>query len=548
MQSTILYASEHHVTPDTGCDMAGKLRSLIAAAATSDNTVIQLPPGTLILENSPDNTMLVFEECTGITLRGAVDAKGAPATRFLLRTPLQNDATAQGFIAVRNSHNIRFENLIFDYENRFSSAGKVVAVDETQDRVVVDVFEGQSHFDGMKCYSANSWNLQTKDLNPVAPLTIGVDQSAFAHTWRRISGGSGRCYAMEGMNMASRVKPGDGLSWHFNVIPEGLVDDNHFNVDGNGDERTHVFGITGSEDIYLENLRIYSSMCAVAVFIANRNITLKKVRVEPEGTSLAVSPRDFAWFVGTSGKILVEDVYVKGVRWDPFNIHAGILPITAISSDRTTVSIRMDKKFQTFYRSGQRIVFWLPGGPLDIPTVGIQENTEGFCMAFSAPLPEEITVGSYVTPRWMILDECVFRNVIVEGNCGTGLLYQNENLTVEHCLFRNNTYDNIALGPIDSIEGSFARNVQIRNSRFISSTWINKFGIHDGTISIMNGFAPLECVHYNSDIVIENNVMENCAVGVSIRNASNVRISCNEMRNVGTEVLIADSISNMGEY
>jgi parallel beta-helix repeat protein len=64
----------------------------------------------------------------------------------------------------------------------------------------------------------------------------------------------------------------------------------------------------------------------------------------------------------------------------------------------------------------------------------------------------------------------------------------------------------------------------------------------------MNGFAPLESAHYNTDIVIENNVMENCAVGISIRNASNVRISCNEMRNVVTEVLIADSTTNMGEY
>lgn len=548
MQSTILYASEHHVAPDTGYDMAGKLRSLIAAADPRGNTVIQLPPGTLILENSPDNTMLVFEKCSGITLRGAVDESGTPATRLLLRTPLRNDASAQGFIAVRNSRNICFENLIFDYENRFSSAGEVVAVDETQDRVVVDVFEGQSHFDGMKCYSANSWNLETRDLNPVAPLTIGVDQSAFAHTWRKISGGSGKRYAIEGMNMASRVKPGDGLSWHFNVVPEGLGDDTDFNVDGNGDERTHVFGVTGSEEIHLENLRIYSSMCAVAVFIASRNITMKKVRLEPEGTSLAVSPRDFAWFVGTSGSILVEDVYVKGVRWDPFNIHAGLFPITAISPDRMTVSVHMGKEFQKFCSGCPKIVFWKPGGPMDVPMAGIRETDDGFCMAFSTPLPEKITVGSYVTPGWMILDQCVFRNVTVEGNCGTGLLYQNENLTVEHCLFRNNTYDNIALGPIDSIEGCFARNVQIRDSRFVSSTWINKFGIHDGTISIMNGFAPLENAPYNTDIVIENNVVENCAVGVSIRNASNVRISCNEMRNVATEVLIANSTTNMGEY
>lgn len=548
MQTTVLQASAYQVWPNTGCDMAEKLCALIALANSYENAVIALSAGTYILENSRDNAMLVFDRCSGVTLRGAVDAQGAPATRLLLRAPLRNDATAQGFIAIRNSADIRLENLVFDYENRFSSAGEVVAVDEARDRVVVDVLDGQSHFDGMKCYSANCWNLKNRELNPVAPLTIGIDQSVFSHTWKKIPGGKGKRYAIEGMNMASVVRPGDGISWHFNVVSNGIVSDNVFNVDGHGDERTHVFGVTNSEDIHLENLRIYSSMCAAAIFIANRNITMKRVRLEPEGTSLAVSPRDFAWFVGTSGRILIEDVYVKGVRWDPFNVHAGLFPITDIQKERTEISIRMQKNFQKFCTGKQKIVFWLPDGPMDVPMAGIRENGDGFAVTFSEPLPEKVAVGGYVTPGWMIVDQCVFRNVTVEGNCGTGLLYQNENLIVEHCFFRNNTYDDIALGPIDPKEGCFARNIQIRDSHFASSAWINKFGIHDGAISIMNGFSPLASEPYNTNIVIENNVIENCAVGISIRNASNVRISGNQMRNVATEILVADSSTNRSEY
>lgn len=548
MQTTVLQASAYQVWPNTGRDMAEKLCGLIASANSYENAVIALSAGTYILENSRDNAMLVFDGCSGVTIRGAVDAQGAPATRLLLRTPLRNDATAQGFIAIRNSADIRLENLVFDYENRFSSAGEVVAVDEARDRVVVDVLDGQSHFDGMKCYSANCWNLKNRKLNPVAPLTIGIDQSVFSHTWKKVPGGKGRRYAIEGMNMASVVRPGDGISWHFNVVSNGIVSDNVFNVDGHGDERTHVFGVTNSEDIHLENLRIYSSMCAAAIFIANRNITMKKVRLEPEGTSLAVSPRDFAWFVGTSGKILIEDVYVKGVRWDPFNVHAGLFPITDIQKERTEISIRMQKNFQKFCAGKQKIVFWLSDGPMDVPMAGIRETEDGFAVTFSEPLPEKVAVGGYVTPGWMIVDQCVFRNVTVEGNCGTGLLYQNENLIVEHCFFRNNTYDDIALGPIDPKEGCFVRNIQIRDSYFASSAWINKFGIHDGAISIMNGFSPLASEPYNTNIVIENNVIENCAVGISIRNASNVRISGNQMRNVATEILVADSGTNRSEY
>lgn len=548
MRAMILQASAYQILPDTGCDMAETLCKLIASAKSYKNVVIQLSAGTYVLENSQDNAMLVFEECSGVTLRGAVDSNGEPTTKLLLRTPLRNDATAQGFVAIRNSADIHLENLIFDYENRFSSAGKVVAVDEALDRVVVDVLDGQSHFDGMKCYSANSWNLETRELNPVEPLTIGIDQSVFSHTWKRLPGENERRYAIEGMNMSTMVRPGDGVSWHFNVVSNGVVNNNVFNVDGHGDERTHVFGVTNSEDIHLENLRIYSSMCAAAIFISNRNITMKKVRLEPEGTSLAVSPRDFAWFVGTSGNILIEDVYVKGVRWDPFNVHAGLFPITYIYEGRTEIAIRMLNNFQKFCTGKQKIVFWLSDGPMDIPMAGIREIEGGFAITFSTPLPDKITVGGYVTPGWMMVDQCVFRNVTIEGNCGTGLLYQNENLIVDHCMFRNNTYDDIALGPIDSKEGCFARNILIRDSYFASSAWINKFGIHDGAISIMNGFTPLASEQYNTNIVIENNVMEDCAVGICIRNASNVRISGNQMRHVATEILVADSSANRSEY
>lgn len=548
MCATVLRAAAYQVLPDTGCDMAEKLCELIDIANSYQSAIIELSAGTYILENSHDHAMLVFNKCNNVTIRGAVEADGTPATRLLLRTPLQNDATAPGFLAMRNSANICIENLIFDYENRFSSAGEVVEVDEDRDCVVVDVLEGQSHFDGMKCYSANSWNLKTRELNPVAPLTIGIDQSVFCHTWKKVQGGNGRRYAIEGMKMAAMVKPGDGISWHFNVVANGLVSSDVFNVDGHGDERTHVFGVTHSENIHLENLRIYSSMCAAAIFIGNRNITMKKVRLEPEGTSLAVSPRDFAWFVGTSGKILIEDVYVKGVRWDPFNIHAGLFPIVGIHEGRTGISVRMPKNFQKFCSSGQKIVFWRPNGPMDVSMMGICETEDGFAMTFSEKLPEEIAVGDYVTPGWMIVDQCIFRNVTVEGNCGTGLLYQNENLIVEHCLFRNNTYDNIALGPIDPKEGCFARNVQIRDSRFSASGWINKFGIHDGAISIMNGFEPLAGVPYNTGIVIENNIFEDCNVGISLRNASNVRMSGNRMCRVVTDVLVADPNTNQSDY
>ncbi len=41
------------------------------------------------------------------------------------------------------------------------------------------------------------------------------------------------------------------------------------------------------------------------------------------------------------------------------------------------------------------------------------------------------------------------------------------------CNFNNNSYANIALGPIDTGEGGFVRNAVISGNKFINSTWDN---------------------------------------------------------------------------
>ena len=129
MQPIVIDASEYGILPDTGKDTAEKLRAVIEQAKRHPAAEIVLKAGTYILEKPEHNIMLPFEGCENLTLRGAVDTDGAPATWLKIRMPLQNDAPGWGFIAVRRSENIAFENLIFDYVERFSSAGEVAAVD-----------------------------------------------------------------------------------------------------------------------------------------------------------------------------------------------------------------------------------------------------------------------------------------------------------------------------------------------------------------------------------------------------------------------------------
>lgn len=543
MGTTEIKAESYGILPDTGEDCAEKLREIISVAKGCAPAKIVLKAGTYILESVTDSVLLPIYDCDGLTICGEADESGAPATFIKMRLELQNDAPGHGFVLIRDSKNIMLENLIFDYENRFSSAGEVVAVDTDNDIVTAEVFEGQSHFDGMKCYSANSWNLKTRELNHIEALTIGVDQSVFSHTWQKVPSESGRRYEIQGMGIAKNVSVGDGMSWHFNVVGHDVMGEGATAAVG----RPHTIVAFDSENIQLENIRIYSCMCACAIFAGNRDITMKNVRVEPEGTALAVTPRDFAWFVGTSGKLLVENTYVKGVRWDPFNVHAAFYPIEKISSDRRTVEVAMPDNFQKFCKLGDKVTFWLPSGEKDAVLSSIDKTEGGYAMSFSEPIDSEVTVGKYITPAWMTLDEAIFRNVTIEGNCGTGLLYQDTNLLVENCTFRNNTYDDIALGPIDPNEGCFARNIIIRNSLFESSTWVNKFHTHDGAIAIVNGFLPMRHEPYNTKITITGNTIRNHKVGISARSARGVTITDNRMENVETEVLIGGAQDNVKE-
>ena len=91
-------------------------------------------------------------------------------------------------------------------------------MDKETDTVTVEVFEGLSHFEGMKCYSANAWNIKTRELLHVLPLTIGVDQATFSNTFHHVPNTNERTYAISNMRFSDRVNVGDGISWHFNVM------------------------------------------------------------------------------------------------------------------------------------------------------------------------------------------------------------------------------------------------------------------------------------------------------------------------------------------
>lgn len=540
-EERLIYVRDYGVIPDDGRDDAMALRKAIAAVKKGYGDVLVFEPGVYTLKYPNTSQMMIdLVNVEGITLRGAVGEDGAPATILEITAKLKNDVAGSegpGHIYIKNSKNVLVENFILDYNPRFSTAGKVVAVDRANDVVVVDILPGLPHFPGMKCYSANAWDLETRQLLPVAALSIGTSGARFENTWQPVDNAEGATrYKIQGMGFSGLVEVGQGVSWHFNV-----------------NSGSNNVWIMDSEDVTFRNVHIYNSILMGVLAGFNRNLTFQKVEIRPDGDWLATGPRDGFHFSNNTGKLVMEEVVVKGVRWDPINMKSCFGEVTEILDAQTFRYFLRRKDVRTF-QAGTKVVFWVGEVPVEREIVSCTLHSQSgphpvYTLTLAEPLPEQVRVGSLFTPLGWVFEEGIIRDSVFESNFGTGIVLQNENMVIENNLFRYNAYENIGLGPTSFDEGGYARNIIIRNNVFENSTWINKFQAQEGTISAFYSYHELHggipvMRAYNMDIVIENNVFKDLINGahvmaISLRNAQDVIIRDNQSINVRQEMNIA---------
>ena len=412
-----IYVSDYGITPGDNKDHGPAIKKAIEDAIEFESSQVIFEAGRYYICESEENAIIDLNNVSNLTVSGTVDESGNPATLLEFNRTLGNDVPIKDHVRMKNSKNIKIENLIFDYTQRGNSSGEVIAVDKETDTVTVEVFEGLSHFEGMKCYSANAWNIKTRELLHVLPLTIGVDPTTFSNTFPRVPNTNERPYDISNMRFSDRVNIGDGMSWHFNVML------------GNW-QSCDIIRALNVEDLALENLKINSCNGPVAVITYSKNISIKRVTVKPEGNSLAVCSRDAFWLCCNSGKLIVEDSYIKGVRWDPFNARSGFAKVTAISKDRKQITAECFDEVINPANTGQKLIVWDGEEPQENRIVDSKADAANqvVVMNLEKEVPKETAVGSFVTPGGWLFDEAVFRNVTIEGNCGTGILYQNHNL------------------------------------------------------------------------------------------------------------------------
>lgn len=537
----IIHVKDFGAFPDDNQDDIQAINNAIDAAKKESSAIVMFDAGTYNLKDkSKMPAKITIDRANNITLSGQVTSQGDPATILEMDLTLGNDIVAGRHIDIKNSQNVKIENIVMDHNPRPNTAGEVVAIDKCNDVVIVDILPGLPHFDSMKFYSANSWDLSTKELLPIAPLSIGVNKEKFSHVWEHIPSDNGRRYKLKGFGITNMVEVGQGISWHFNVKPE------------EGESAPNVIRASSNKDLTIENVYIYSAVGAVVAMPSNENITLKKVRLIPQGNSLVVSPRDGFHLSRNTGKLLVEDIYIKGCRWDPFVSYMQFLNVQEVTGENSITSL-LNAAGQKL-KAGDNITFWAGERAVDRTIQSIAKNSGNeYSIVLTEALPSSVVKNSKFTPQIWDWEEAIVRNSLFEGNCGTPLIFETSNVLIENNIFRNNSYSNIELGPTSSNAASFVRNVIIKNNEFIKSTWTTKSsgqvegGTNYGSISVFNKNPDFSIEPYNENIVIENNTFKDINMGneysaIHLKNAQDVELNGNEYINV-TNRLIVDPAS-----
>jgi len=535
-ETTFFHVKDFGAIPDDDlCDIQA-IVSAVEAAKKEGNAIIVFDEGVYNLKVSDDMPAAInLANMNNITLAGQKNSEGKPSTTLLMNLKLENDIIGTRHVHVKNSKNIKLESLILDHYPRTNTAAEIIEVDKSSDRVVVDILPDMPHFDGMRCYSSNGWDLETKDLLPIAALTIGTNKDKFTNLWRHIPGGDGRRYEIEGINVADKVEVGQGISWHFNVTTSV----------------GHNIDIDDCENVSVENLHIYNAITVPIMTKRNNGLTFKDIYIGPEGNSLAVAPRDAFHMPSNTGNLLMDSVYVKGCRWDIVNVREGLDAVGLISGDRKTF-----KCSQNFVKA-TKIRFWAGEAPFDMAVSSIESlGGNEYSVTLSEKLPESVVTGTYFTPNVWTLDKAVIQNCTFEGNFGT-ILYQSANLLLQNNVFRNNAYANLELGVVGEKEGGFARDIVIKDNQFIGTTWIHKTAAKNGAVSLFQSHPDFTTEPYNTNIIIENNLFQDVNFGksganiyaVKVGNAQNVILKDNKYVNIGDRLLVVgESTKDIYDY
>lgn len=506
------YVRDFGATPNDGIDDTQAINNALAHVKATGKHYLEFDAGRY------DLTAYGFKiiQCDDLTVKGAVNAQGKPVTRLVRNNNFYAPgATIPYMLETRTCNRLRLENLLLDNDPQYATAGTVVSV--VNDTVTVRIFDELPRVDGVGAYCMNAWDMQTRRLKHQASVTFGDDvkNNLTELSWHTLGSDADRLMQMVSSNVASKVSVGDGLSWHAGYNGYQML-------------------LNECNDLALSNVWTVNAVGFAMIAQRCHNITADNVVVRAEGNQLAVSPRDGWKLYACTGQVVINDMFIEGVRWDGQNVHGSFLRVDEKLAPNRLICIKQWSTTKPI-TVGSKISLWDGATSVDRTVTASQAvpqgNTGRFDLTLDQDVPEFTAQGTLVTVwDWDIahyeLNNCTFQKI-----AGSASILRNSHAQFEGCTFDNIMYPAFFIGAsINEGEGMFPRNVTAQDCTFSDSGWISRQGIK----GMVAGNTLGTSLPVMGTIRIEDCIFRDADLGINLFGAQNVQLINNQFQNVTT--------------
>jgi polygalacturonase len=511
----IIYVKDFGAVPDDGhCD-AKALQQAIEYAAKHKIATVFLDKGRYDLkidnieERENMKSHIWFESIHhGLTLKGESNSEGVPVTALIRENPC-NTEDLPPLITVHKSSDISLQNLRFDNDPYYNSAGKVI--EKTASHVIVEILKGHPAVNGMESCLIGGYDLEKQRLRD------GKISFHSAGKWELLPGDGIPHMKLSSSIVAERTHIGDGLFWFFTT---------------NGGRQ--VF-FDDSKDIKLKNVWSSGSSGMAYYFYRCHNIKIENLSISPDAGRIVVSPRDGLHFNLCSGVITMNNLVIDGTNDDGMNIHGEFFIVEKKFSGHN-IAIKALRSYPYEIPSNSRVAFFdgaVIGHFGTIRNSLFNPDSNLHSIEFAEPLPDWINMGTECVPYAMLPDSVTISNSIFKNIATCGIIIKSDNTTVENCVFDN--VERVAVfalcsfydPTISMMEPTAANGVIIRNNSFDNCGRKLRAGGMGGLAAVATDIGRRDGASIRNVTIINNhfrNMENNC---INIMDADGVEITEN---------------------
>ena len=501
--------------PDDDADDSQALRVALAKASAEPGGVVELEPGTYLIDASDGGYHLTVSGAAGLQIAG----NGA---RLLMQNP------GSGGLLVHNSQDVEIADLIIDYDPVPYSQGTITAIDPQAGTFDLAVDPGYPHPRALVFLRAPLC-FGTVRHRETAMLREDVGDHLMIAEWEPLEEeGLYRAYLDPGhyRDQLARVQVGDAFVYVARS-GGGAVD------------------IHGSSDVLIENVTIYASPTSAVTLLQADNVTIRGLRVEiaPETDRLNSTNADGVHCQQARIGPRIESSHFEGMSDDAINIYT-VPNLVRQVYDETRIGVTGAGQL----RAGDLLEIWDPiDGALRGHATIVSVGAEGgyTLLALDRPIADMRAGADYRSA-----DHVYNRDACGEGFAIVDNTFQNHRryaifIKSGDGLIEGNTIRNLSGNGIvianepDWPEGPMARDITIRDNLIEHVGFSGSYGLQPDAAAIQIkgnklGFG-LAAWRGQRDIVIEGNTIRDWPRNaIYLGSAARIVLRDNRLESSGT--------------